>query len=224
MKYPQLLLLGDSITEYSAKWPSGLAPALATRYARRLDVINRGYSGYNSRTIRIALPHILSSVDTELAGCILFLGTNDAALSHTPQHVPMLEFRENMAYILDAVSQRTSRILLLTPAIADEKQWPEHSNVQTQPYIDAVEELARERDLPFVNLRKLFQNNLKLLDDGLHFTNDGYSVFMPSVFEKLSNLGLDPAALTIKLPYWRDLSLNDGEALKQIEEYIERKG
>jgi hypothetical protein len=43
--YPQLVLFGDSITQGSH---STLMPKLIEAYNRRLDVINRGFSGYNA--------------------------------------------------------------------------------------------------------------------------------------------------------------------------------
>ena len=53
----RIVLLGDSITQYG--WAGvkegnalGWAAQLAHAYARRADVINRGYSGFNTRMIR----------------------------------------------------------------------------------------------------------------------------------------------------------------------------
>ena len=43
--YPQLVLFGDSITQGCH---STLVPKLSEAYSRRLDVINRGFSGYNT--------------------------------------------------------------------------------------------------------------------------------------------------------------------------------
>lgn len=42
-----ILLFGDSITQGSWQ-PDGIAQKLAYVYARKLDVINRGLSGYNT--------------------------------------------------------------------------------------------------------------------------------------------------------------------------------
>lgn len=221
MKYQQLLLLGDSITEYSSRWPAGLAPALADKYVRRLDVVNRGYSGYNSRTIRLALPHILSTVDSKLAAVVLYLGTNDAAIPGVPQHVPLEEFEQNMEYLIDALLQRTPHIVLVTPAIADEKRWPEHSNELTQPYIDTLQRISHRRRLPCVNVRALFHGDASLLDDGLHFTNEGYATFVPRVFDELCALGVDPRLLTMKLPYWRELG---ADAQDTVDEYVRKSG
>jgi hypothetical protein len=44
---PQIILFGDSITEH-ASGRFGWAAELTAAYTRRADVINRGFSGYNS--------------------------------------------------------------------------------------------------------------------------------------------------------------------------------
>lgn len=44
---PQIILFGDSITEH-ASGRFGWAAELTVAYTRRADVINRGFSGYNS--------------------------------------------------------------------------------------------------------------------------------------------------------------------------------
>ena len=45
-----ILLLGDSITQWSLR-PNGWGNLLAQHYMRRADVVNRGFSGYNSAWI-----------------------------------------------------------------------------------------------------------------------------------------------------------------------------
>ena len=42
-----ILLFGDSITQWGWQ-PQGFAQRLANAYTRKLDVINRGLSGYNT--------------------------------------------------------------------------------------------------------------------------------------------------------------------------------
>lgn len=44
--YPTMIMLGDSITQWSWQ-PGGLAQRLQDWYQRRMDVIVRGFSGYN---------------------------------------------------------------------------------------------------------------------------------------------------------------------------------
>jgi lysophospholipase L1-like esterase len=78
---PQFVTFGDSITQrgFSAGWTSLLADA----YQRRADVINRGYSGYNSRWALQLLDHVFPQPTAALPPprlATVFFGANDAAL------------------------------------------------------------------------------------------------------------------------------------------------
>ena len=77
----QFLLFGDSITQRSFQY-GGWGAHLANAYQRKVDVLNRGYSGYNSRWALQLLDRVLPA---EKAGKILlatvFFGANDAALA-----------------------------------------------------------------------------------------------------------------------------------------------
>lgn len=42
---PMFVLIGDSITEYGFEAPHGWALKLSAKYARRADIINRGFGG-----------------------------------------------------------------------------------------------------------------------------------------------------------------------------------
>jgi isoamyl acetate esterase len=83
---PTWVLFGDSITQRSFS-PGGWAGVLADAYQRRVDVINRGYSGYTSR-IGVALLDRVFPAGAGAAGAFtwppqlatVFFGANDAAL------------------------------------------------------------------------------------------------------------------------------------------------
>lgn len=59
---PKLILIGDSITELGSSHAQGWGTSLAIRYNRRLDVVNRGMNGYNSRWGVAVLPLILEEI------------------------------------------------------------------------------------------------------------------------------------------------------------------
>lgn len=78
---PQFVCFGDSITQrgFSSGWTSLLADA----YQRRADVINRGYSGYNSRWALHLLDHVFPQPTASVPPprlATIFFGANDAAL------------------------------------------------------------------------------------------------------------------------------------------------
>eukprot|EP00579_Thalassiosira_antarctica_P026017 CAMPEP_0202014562 /NCGR_PEP_ID=MMETSP0905-20130828/29505_1 /ASSEMBLY_ACC=CAM_ASM_000554 /TAXON_ID=420261 /ORGANISM="Thalassiosira antarctica, Strain CCMP982" /LENGTH=339 /DNA_ID=CAMNT_0048574491 /DNA_START=129 /DNA_END=1144 /DNA_ORIENTATION=- len=59
---PKVILIGDSITELGSSHAQGWVTSLAIRYNRRMDVVNRGMNGYNSRWGMAALPLILEEM------------------------------------------------------------------------------------------------------------------------------------------------------------------
>lgn len=77
---PQFVLFGDSITQRGFA-PGGWAAALADRYQRRVDVINRGYSGYTSRWALQLLDRVFpSAAAAPVSLAVVWFGANDAAL------------------------------------------------------------------------------------------------------------------------------------------------
>lgn len=108
--------------------------ASAEGYRRTLDVLNRGYGGYNTRWARALFPTIFAkkqaapSVSTVRLVTIWF-GANDSVLPDTPQtphqHVPLPEYIDNLRFFLDALTSPASpyaaahseglNIVLVTP-------------------------------------------------------------------------------------------------------------
>jgi lysophospholipase L1-like esterase len=77
---PIFVLFGDSITQ-RACGPDGWATIVADAYQRRVDVITRGYSGYNTRWARQIMDDVFpSSCNTSILLTTIFFGANDAAL------------------------------------------------------------------------------------------------------------------------------------------------
>ena len=68
---------------------------------RKADVVNRGFSGYNTRMCLKMLPHIASDLKN-VSAVTVFLGANDASdLKENPvQAVPLPEYCQNLAKII----------------------------------------------------------------------------------------------------------------------------
>jgi len=85
--YEQFFLFGDSITQdsFSQQRGFGFSAALQADYIRRLDVVNRGFSGYNTRQALSVLPKIVPSPDhAKIRFMTVFFGANDASLATAP--------------------------------------------------------------------------------------------------------------------------------------------
>ena len=70
---------------------------------RKCDLINRGFSGYNSRFCKILLPKLITKGDARDVELVtILLGANDSvdATLCPKQHVPLQEFKDNMKEIV----------------------------------------------------------------------------------------------------------------------------
>ncbi|KAF9570800.1 hypothetical protein EC968_001400 [Mortierella alpina] len=134
--YGSLLLFGDSITQYSFNVAErGFGAQLAHLFQRRLDVINRGFSGYTSEQAIHLLPQFLprssqpqqepqrqngdsehqeqeesqsSSDRTKIEFLTLFFGANDACLAPSPQHVDVARYERNLRALIEMVHSPAS--------------------------------------------------------------------------------------------------------------------
>lgn len=137
----KFLMFGDSITEYAFnQFPQGceqpqyaLGAALQQAYVRKLQVVQRGFSGYTSRD---ALPLAKSILKAEhddvpesqkikIAYC--FFGTNDARLRGTSdcnaESIPLDLFLENMKKTVEEFRARNIPLIVITPGLHDSKLW-----------------------------------------------------------------------------------------------------
>ena len=170
---PSLILLGDSITQYSFSAAGGWATIIADRLQRRCDVINRGYCGYNTRMLLHYLPSILNQFTKSpenVCGFVVFLGANDACdQSLNPQqHVPLLEYEDNLVEIVRCILEKfphlkkdnediCENIILISPPPVDEEMRQAYCNSQntavcrfchvTECYAKACKEAAQRTNV-----------------------------------------------------------------------------
>lgn len=108
----QILLFGDSITQYSFNpFLKGFGAILSHAYSRKLDVVNRGFSGYNTSWCLQLLPHILTTtLPCPQNGTIpsiklitIFLGANDSVLPGNRQNVPLESYKKNLQSMIEII-------------------------------------------------------------------------------------------------------------------------
>ncbi|RMJ27916.1 hypothetical protein PHISP_01184 [Aspergillus sp. HF37] len=166
--YDQIILFGDSITQMSSSQESGfgLQPALQDAYIRRLDVINRGFSGYTTAHAVKVFQKFFPKLETARVQLMTILfGANDACLPGNAQYVPLPTFKTNLKTIIQhpATQAQTPRILLLTPTPINEYQvegfdaskgnaHPSRTASHTRQYADAVREVGGELGVAVVDL------------------------------------------------------------------------
>ncbi|GAX25392.1 hypothetical protein FisN_5Lh490 [Fistulifera solaris] len=188
----KIILLGDSLTQTSFE---GWGGHLANVYQRRADVINRGFSGYNTNFF-LRLPMEDFPSDTSLV--TIFFGANDASLKdENPHHYVSLEdYAQNLKTILDRVRQTYphcgNNILFITPppVVHEQRfQWQkekygdkatgvlERTLENAGKYAEACKKVAAEVGLPCLDLYTTMQLEnewQRFFNDGLHFSADGH--------------------------------------------------
>ncbi|KAG1681152.1 hypothetical protein FOA52_015595 [Chlamydomonas sp. UWO 241] len=174
---PRILLFGDSLTEKSFD-SGGWAARLSHSYARRADVVARGFGGYNTTLAQFLVDSVLSdATPSNTLLMALFFGANDAAMpmplgtQHSSrQHCPVDQYTDNLRAIVVAARARgLKRMLLITPPPVYEPGRKAHqrakmgdaaaegmnldrANAYTRQYADACAALAAEEGLPCADL------------------------------------------------------------------------
>lgn len=108
---PKIYLFGDSITEFSFD-EGGWGASLANHFARTVDVVLRGYGGYNTRWALQVLEKVFLRVEGggEPLAVTVFFGANDACLPDRYaafQHVPLHEYKHNLHSIVSFLKVRS---------------------------------------------------------------------------------------------------------------------
>jgi len=226
---PSILLFGDSITQFGFGNPPdtayGWASQLSAAYTRRADVLNRGFSGYNTRHALELLPRLFrdDSKKDDLLFATIFFGANDAALPGEGQHVPIDEYEANLEQLVVQIRERCCSsdnssstpplpIVLLTPPPVDEVKltaWKGSSNrdnQNTRQYGLKVQQVADRHDqVSVVDCWKLLQGDSDRrgdhVCDGLHLNTSGNQ----RVFDGLMSV------IQTDFPHLAPMSDDDGE-------------
>ncbi|ODV59033.1 SGNH/GDSL hydrolase family protein [Ascoidea rubescens DSM 1968] len=244
LSFDKLLLFGDSITEFcyninpiSSKTPSysfALGPALQETYKRKLDVVQRGFAGYNTRHAKQLLPKILdiehaSNKSSKVSLIVLYFGSNDAAVNG-PQKVPLDEFLCNMELMINQIISKNISLIVLGPAVHDAETWnPAHSddvklgnfrtNENNKFYCDELAKLCFKINIPYIHLYDIFSTYKgpwqDLLTDGIHYSGEGYRLMYNEIMEniKIFYPQLYPDNIKSKLPAWKDIKLDSFDNL-----------
>ncbi|TID24582.1 hypothetical protein CANINC_003054 [Pichia inconspicua] len=216
--YNKFLMFGDSITEFSFdQFPNSsnkihfsLGAAIQNAYVRKLQVLQRGFSGYTSREAVPLIKSILKHEHDEVTDsqkiklAYVFFGTNDARLKGTGvnnQHVPIDTYVANMKLIVQEFKKRNIPLVVITPGLHDQKLWdkthPEdlitgdyRSNKVNKEYQDALKYSIH--DTPILCLYDEMRDWLskhsnfeadELLCDGIHFTGTGYKIVFDALLQ-----------------------------------------
>lgn len=242
VSYGQIVLFGDSITEQSFNPEySGFGTALANICARRLDIINRGFSGYTTDQAVELLPRIFPTRKDDVQLILLFFGANDAVLPGFDQHVPVDRFRANLRSILTSESLRGKTVVLTPPPIEghthDPNFGPNRTAENTKLYRDTVLQLCKELGVPHGDVWKTFMDTLswhegdeelpgslraaknELLTsyfrDGLHPVTAGYKLIYETILSAITTSSpmMVPLEREYHTPYWHHAIMPKSETM-----------
>ncbi|KAE8151136.1 SGNH hydrolase-type esterase domain-containing protein [Aspergillus avenaceus] len=172
--YDQFILFGDSITQQSSNPETGFGihGALQNDYIRHLDVINRGFSGYNTAHALKVFPKFFPTPERATVRImVIFFGANDACVPSSAQHVPLDVYKENLKTIIQhpATVAQNPRIVLLTPTPVDQYQLqgfdeskgsphPSRTASHTKLYAEAVREVGSSLGVPVADVWSAFMS------------------------------------------------------------------
>ena len=221
------LLVGDSITQYGFAFQppgegeqvpaAGWTAIIADVLQRKVDVVNRGLSGYNSRKILAALPRIIEDLpEGNLIFATVFVGANDSqpdsgVADPLCSHVPLKEFKENIIAIIQLLRKKGAQhVLVISPPPVDETKEVMGRRLEiTKTYAEQAAAAARDASPATLHLDlfSAFQHHQpwqSLLVDGLHLNGRGNFLLAQLVQGKLTEAGIVEEA-PWDFPSWRDL-------------------
>lgn len=233
MVRPKIVLFGDSITEESF-CDGGWGASLAHRFARKADVILRGYSGYNTRWALHILRNgkaLAGVTDSPAPAAVtVFFGANDASLPDKNsgfQHVPLEEYTHNLRSIHAFFKTKwpSAVVIFIAPPPIDEEARikdlfgddpsgeAERTNEAAEKFAKACIAVAKELNAPVIDTWSKMQEipdwRKSTLRDGLHFTQLGNKVLLDEVVKTLKDIGLSDEKLPTDLPYYFEVDPAD---------------
>ena len=220
----KIILFGDSITQMSfSATDCGWGAYIADRYQRRADVINRGFSGYNTNWfLKFAETNAGKADLFEHDGVKLvtiFFGANDASdpVHNRRQHVPLEHYKNNIRKIINLAKinfgSNVAIILMTPPPVSVEGRLKfqrerykeratgilERTLELSGQYAKAVADISNELNLPLLDLWTIMQavpSWPSLLSDGLHLSQKGNRFVGEALLDCIRN---KLPALSIKL-------------------------
>lgn len=151
-------------------------------YRRKMQIVHRGYAGYNSdQGVKIANALLAREHDGVSPGeqfklAMVFFGSNDYRRT-TPETgymegVPLDRFESNMTKIVDSFLSRGIKLILVTPGLHDDVLWDECSpgelssgtyrtNEVGAIYGDCVKSIAAAKAVPVVDMYSIMMEYVK---------------------------------------------------------------
>ncbi|EEF28734.1 GDSL esterase/lipase CPRD49 [Ricinus communis] len=209
---PQFVLFGSSIVQLSFSH-GGWGSHLSDIYARKADILLRGYYAWNSRRAVEVMDQIFpKDADIQPDLVIVYFGGNDSMGPHSSglgPHVPLPEYIENMRKIaihLKSLSEKTRIIFLSCPPVDEERVRSNTSGIFSelvrtnelcQKYSEACITLCDELDVKVIDLFHAFQKRsdwkTACFTDGIHLAAEGSKIVVEEILKVLKEAEWTPS-------------------------------
>ncbi|KAL2555738.1 GDSL esterase/lipase CPRD49 [Forsythia ovata] len=219
LKRPLFVLFGSSIVQLSFS-NGGWGAILSDIYARKADIISRGYYGWNSRRAIQVLDQVFPKDAAILPSLVIvYFGGNDSMGPHSSglgPHVPLPEYIENMRKIaihLKGLSDKIRIIFLSCPPVNEAKLRENRSpylselvrtNELCRNYSEACIELCEEMHIKVVDLWTAIQKREDWLTacftDGVHLSAEGSKIVVEEILKVLKEAEWEPSLHWKSLP------------------------
>ncbi|KAL5568560.1 hypothetical protein UlMin_025135 [Ulmus minor] len=216
---PQFVLFGSSIVQLSYS-NGGWGAILSDIYARKADILLRGYYGWNSRRALQVLDKVFpKDAAVQPALVIVYFGGNDSMGPHSSglgPHVPLPEYIENMKKIarhLKSLSDSTRVIFLSCPPVNEEKVRGNTSAIFSElvrtnelcgQYSEACVKLCKQMGVKVVDLFTAFQKRDDWMNacftDGIHLAAEGSKIVVEEILKVLKDAEWKPCLHWKSLP------------------------
>ncbi|XP_048320152.1 GDSL esterase/lipase WDL1 [Ziziphus jujuba] len=216
---PLFVLFGSSIVQQSYG-NQGWGAVLTDLYARKADILLRGYSSWNSRRAVEVLDKLFpKGAERQPSLVIVYFGGNDSIHPHPSgmgPHVPLPEYTDNMRKIashLKSLSDKTRVIFLSSPPVNEDKiraTWSsklapvERTNESCRIYSEACIEVCREMEVECIDLWSALQSRDDWLTacftDGIHLSAEGSKIVAKEILRILREADWKPSLHWTTLP------------------------
>ncbi|EPS38334.1 hypothetical protein H072_7995 [Dactylellina haptotyla CBS 200.50] len=213
--WPSLILFGDLFRAGIWHQDTGYSfgAALTQEFSRRLQVLERGFSGYNTANARVIVDDVIPKANgvLDLKLLVIFFGANDAVLPGYGQHVDIKDYIENLKLLVQHqnLKDHGAKVVIVTPPpICEHKilPWTDRKNSVAKQYAEAAISVAEEAGVEVLKLWHVFMDYAgwkegdpllggidvpqspelgELLSDGLHLTPKGYEKYFEAFMKLL---------------------------------------
>ncbi|KAJ3684061.1 hypothetical protein LUZ61_013225 [Rhynchospora tenuis] len=222
---PVIALFGSSFVQYSFS-NGGWGAILADVYARKADIVMRGYQGWNTRRALEVIDKVFpKDALAQPSLVIVYFGGNDSIEEHPSglgPHVPLEEYVENMRKIanyIKSLSKKTRLIMLSCPPVNEEVLQNNKRGALTnvtrtnevgKRYSDALIMMCKEMKIEAVDFFHTIQKRddwetTCITRDGIHLTEEGSKLLVGEILKVIKNAKWEPSL------YWKSLPTEFGE-------------